>query len=177
MKVLSFLTVVFTLFSNGVTLNSAESFDAVASSVSFEIDNFSVNTVYGSFGKPEGIVQFNPENLGQSKIDLRVSVKSINTDNSKRDEHLQTDEYFNSAAHPYIRFKTDNIQKKGDEYVLNGTLTIKGISKTVRVPALYSAKQLNCAFSIDRYDYDVGDSGGFTIGREVRIRVKLEMSH
>lgn len=166
-SLLSFVGV-FSFSGDGQT-----NFKPQQSSITFEISNFSVNTVYGSFGTPEGTFVFNPNNLAEAKIDVKVAVKTIDTDNSKRNGHLQAEEYFDSTKHPYIRFESTNISKTSKGFLLKGKLTIKGISKTIEVPASFFNNSLSCNFTVDRYDFKVGDSGDFMIGREVEVKVVL----
>ncbi len=153
--------------------DDSKAFKPEQSSITFEISNFSVSTVSGSFGPPEGTVIFDAQNLAEAKIDVKVAVKSIDTEISKRDAHLQAEEYFDSAKHPYIRFESTAISKTNAGFLLKGKLTIKGLSKTIEVPANYANNTLRSNFTIDRYDFKVGDSGGFMIGREVEVEVVL----
>ncbi len=143
------------------------------SSVRFEISNFKVNTVEGRFSDLEGTAVFDPGQPEAAQIALKVPVSSINTGIEKRDTHLQAPEYFDAARYPYISFKSTGVNKTGKGFMLRGNLRIKGITKHIEVPASYEAGGLRCTFAIDRYAYKVGDSGSFTIGREVEIEVFL----
>ena len=57
---------------------------------------------------------------------------SVNTNNSDRDAHLRGTDFFSTEQHPEMTFKSTGIkQSDPSEYVMDGELTINGISKSV----------------------------------------------
>ncbi len=148
----------------------------VKSVINFEIDNFKVNTVEGSFLGITGSVDFDPGNLDEAQFDIQIDIKSIDTDNSTRDKDLQEEEYFHSAKYPSATFVSTSVNRVNDKFWVKGNLTIKGITKEVGIPFTLSYLRggylLSGPLTLDRYDFKVGSSSSLSIGREVKLEVK-----
>ncbi len=162
----------FTLFGNlaiGQKLG-------VKSTVNFEVDNFKINTVEGSFSDITGSVDFDPAELEKARFDIKIGIKSIDTDNSTRDADLQEEEYFHSSKYPYATFVSSSVNRVGDKFWVKGNLTVKGITKAVNLPFTLSYLRggylLSAPLTLDRYDFKVGSSSSISIGREVKLEVK-----
>ena len=67
--------------------------------------------------------------MSASNFEAKVNIASINTSNKTRDNHLNAPDYFYIIKHPEIILKSDNISISENKYLLNGTLTIKDVSK------------------------------------------------
>jgi len=134
------------------------------SKVHFVIKNFGINTG-GDLSGLKGNIHFMPEKLSESKFDVTVSVKTVDTDNEMRDKSLVSDEYFEAAKFPVIKIVSTKIDKTNKTpsgyYYFNGTLTIKGVTKTIAFP--FQAQKVNSGylftgnFQIDRTEFGVGE--------------------
>ena len=60
-----------------------------------------------------GKIRFDPADLGRSRFDFTVEVKSINTDNVKRDEHLLSSDFFDAKKYPGMSFQSSSIEHLG----------------------------------------------------------------
>lgn len=108
----------------------------------------------------KGPIKFDENDISNSKFDLTFPVSSISTGNGMKNKKAQTAEWFDAAKHPDIRYVSSKIEKSGNDYMVTGTLTIKGISKEKKVP-LKVAKSGNDmtftgTFIVNRMDYKVG---------------------
>jgi polyisoprenoid-binding protein YceI len=147
--------------------------------------------VRGQFEDYAGTFLFDPANLAQSKFDIDVKVKSVNTNNRKRDNHLRSDDFLSAGEYPVMTFRSTRIQAlEGRRYSVEGKLTIKDVTKDVVVPFVFYGIKDNpfdkeqavagfeASFTIDRLEYHVG-SGKFyemgVVGKDVTITVSLEM--
>lgn len=111
--------------------------DPVHSGVYFDIRHI-YSTVKGYFNEFEGIIEFDPANLKESRFDFKVKVKSINTNNSKRDGHLQSADFFDADKYPEMTFNsTAIVHTGGNQYSVEGTLRIKDVSKNINIPFNY----------------------------------------
>ena len=115
----------------------------------------------GSFKIMEGQIDFDEKDLANSSFDFQIDVRSISTGNGMMTKKAQTPEWFDSAKHPYAKFKSTKVEKKeGNLYNITGNLTIKGITKTVTVPANYSKSgskiTFKGTFNVNRMDFKVG---------------------
>jgi polyisoprenoid-binding protein YceI len=163
--------------------------DPAHSGIYFEIDHIYAAT-RGYFEEFDGKVIFDPDNLDGSSFDFKVEVNSINTGNSKRDGHLEGNEFFVARKFPLMTFKSTNIKKvKDDQYIVEGTMTVKDVSKIVSVPfTFFGIKQspfdkdsevagFEARLVIDRLEYNVGTGKYYemgVIGKDVDVLISFE---
>ncbi len=163
--------------------------DPAHSGIYFEIDHIYAAT-RGYFEEFDGKVIFDPDNLDGSSFDFKVEVNSINTGNSKRDGHLEGNEFFVARKFPVMTFKSTNIKKvKDDQYIVEGTMTVKDVSKIVSVPfTFFGIKQspfdkdsevagFEARLVIDRLEYNVGTGKYYemgVIGKDVDVLISFE---
>ena len=133
---------------------------AVGSELTFEIGNLFLFSVEGAMPVKEGIYR-NKEEL---KVDVTINAAKLNTGNKKRDEHLNTEDFFYTEKYPNIYYESDRIRKnrlKNEyEYVSIGKLTIRGIKKEEKVffnieKINNNAVIINGKAEINRFDYDL----------------------
>ena len=133
------------------------------SKVHFIIKNFGISTG-GDLSGLKGDINFDPGNLKTSTINVSVDVKTVDTDNGTRDEHLRGADYFDESKYPRIVFKSSKINltnKSGSNwFYFSGTLTMHGITKSISFP-FTALKQGNDylfkgEFELNRVDYGVG---------------------
>ncbi len=167
------------------------SIDKSHSSIDFEVRHFFAK-VPGAFEEYEANVNFSPDNLEESSIDVVIQVPSINTKNERRDGHLQSPDFFNATEYPTIKFSSNDIKSVGDnEFVAYGTLTIKDVSKDFELPFTLLGVQDNpfrentlvagirSEFMLLRNDYKVGTGDWVSdavVGNEVEITLNLELN-
>jgi len=165
--------------------------DKAHSNIEFSVSHF-FTQVEGNFTDYEATVLFSPDNLAESSIDVTIPVASINTGNNRRDGHLQSPDFFNAEKYPNITFVSDNIESVGNnEFVANGTLTIKDISKQIELPfTLLGVKDnpfkegtlvagISASTEINRTDFEVGTgdwASDAVVGDNVKINLNLELN-
>jgi polyisoprenoid-binding protein YceI len=191
-KYFLFSPIIF-LFMFGFTFSNSSSFEettsiiikntneikqTIISSITFKIKNAGIG-VDGSFKGFQGIVDFNPDDLATSKLNVSVESKTIDTDNSIRDNHLREEEYFGVEKHPRISMKSSKIEKVSEgKYKATFNLTLKGKTESVSFPFSYSKTstgyKLNGSFDIDRRDYEVGGSS-WILSDDVTVFINLEV--
>ena len=164
--------------------------DPAHSLIGFSIQHLSINWVDGRFNDFEGTIAWNSENPALSKVSFTAQVESIDTAVEARDKHLRSDDFFAVETHPEMSFSSTKITPgQGKEHVMEGDLTIKGVTKRVSFPfALTGAITgtsgetrigVEAATTLDRTDFgiDYGNvlpNGGLAIGHQVNVRLQLE---
>ena len=164
--------------------------DPAHTSVGFEIKHLVVSTVHGNFADFNGKVEWNEKDITQSNIQFTVKVDSINTSNAKRDGHLRSPDFFDTAKYPTAEFKSSRITSKGkNKYLLEGDLTLHGISKPTRFEMLflgkakdpYGVEKLMFQASTELVRKDFGltynavlESGGLALGEKVKLIVDAQ---
>lgn len=165
--------------------------DQAHSNLNFQVTHF-FTPVNGKFHDYTSEIYFSPDNLEESSINVEVMVESINTDNEKRDGHLQSDDFFNAEKYPKMTFKSDEITSEGNNnFIAHGQLTIKDVTKDVKLPfTLLGVKDhpmrentkvagIKGNLTIDRTTYDVGVgdwAATAVVGDEVNITFALELN-
>lgn len=192
MALIFFVASGFTSINNSnVEKPTAWKIDATHSNVSFEITHF-FTPVEGQFQDYSSEIYFDPNNLEESSISVDIMVSSVDTDNEKRDGHLQSPDFFNAKKYPKISFKSSKITKEGDnKFAAHGTLTIKDTTKDFKLPfTLLGVKEhpmkentklagIKSDFTINRTDYGVGVgdwAATAVVGDEVDVSLALELN-
>lgn len=84
-----------------------------------------------------------PEDYTQSKLTVDIAAKSINTNNSMRDEELLGEDFFRVEEYPEINFEATSISQTDTGYVAHGDLTLMGKAKPLEVPFKHLGKGVN----------------------------------
>jgi polyisoprenoid-binding protein YceI len=106
----------------------------VESSLTFE--GSQMGTAFkGAFKTFTADINFDPKDLGRSKVVALVDLSSIDSQDSERDNNLKGHEFFNVKEHPTARFETTAIRSTGPEtYKAEGNLTIGAVTAPVTLP-------------------------------------------
>ncbi|SPF54872.1 conserved hypothetical protein [Candidatus Sulfopaludibacter sp. SbA4] len=165
--------------------------DPAHTSAHFLVRHMMISNVRGEFTKVTGTVIFNPDNLQASGVEAVIDATSIRTREDQRDAHLKSADFLDVEHYPEIRFKSTRIERDGDEYIVHGDLTIRGVTKEVplKVEDLTpEAKDpwgnlragATAKTKIKRGDFGLGwnmvlEAGGFLVGEEVSITIDAEL--
>ncbi len=186
-KLFVLLLGVFTLCGSALAADEYK-IDPVHSTVAFSVKHMVVNTVHGRFNDFTGTILLDEKDLSKSSVDVSIKTASINTDNAQRDGHLKSPDFLDAAKYPDITFKSSSVEKKGDGFVAHGTLTIRGVSKSVDLPfklngpiSAMGGKLLGAeaSLTINRQDYGVSwsktlDGGSLVVSNDVKIDINVE---
>lgn len=163
--------------------------DPVHSSISFKIRHFFSN-VDGKFKQFEGTINVDSEHPEKSSVNATIQTDSIDTGNEKRDGHLKSPEFFDTAKFPTITFKSKSVKQTGPESGdIVGDLTMHGVTKevTLHVKFLGKGKGMGgnaisgwqvTADPIKRADYGLTWSktveGTAVVGDDVQVTIEVE---
>ena len=104
--------------------------DPAHSELTFKVKHLMISSVKGEF--KNFTAEIDNENFENGSTKVTVETSSIFTNNTDRDNHLKSADFFDVENHPALTFISTDIKKTEDnEYKLKGTLTIKGVSKEV----------------------------------------------
>ena len=109
-------TVIFTLILINNLCANNYIIDSEASSVNFEATHLRQLTVKGVFSSIRGSLIWNPNNLEASQITGDIFVNSLNTNNKRRDKHLNSRDFLDSNTYPTIHFTSTAITPSGNQY-------------------------------------------------------------
>jgi polyisoprenoid-binding protein YceI len=153
------------------------------SSVNFSVTHLMVSTVNGRFTTFEGKVIYDDKDASKSSVSVTIKATSVNTDNTSRDNDLRSAGFFDVEKFPEITFQSKSVEKKGNDYVAHGTLTIKGVAKDVDLPfelkgpadagKMGKVMGAHASLTVNRQDYGVSKAPGM-VGNEVKIELNVE---
>ncbi|MGI9203089.1 MAG: YceI family protein [Woeseiaceae bacterium] len=86
-----------------------------------------------------GELQYDGDDMTNSKIDVSVAADSIRTNVAHFDKELASRKFFNAQKFPHITFTTDRYEPTNDsEGILHGDVTIRGISKPIEFAVTFN---------------------------------------
>ena len=179
------------LFVFSLSIYAAEyDIDPAHSSVSFKIKHLSISTVMGRFDKFSGTVDLDPNNLKAIKTSAAIETASVDTDDTKRDDHLRGPDFFDAAKFPQMTFVSKEAKENGkNKLAIAGDLTLHGVTRPVVLDAEFSGAvkdpwggeraAFTASTTINRKDFGMTfnktlDTGGLMVGDEVRIEIAIE---
>jgi polyisoprenoid-binding protein YceI len=150
-----------------------------------------ISWVKGVFTDVNGTVVINEADLAGSTVKIQIATTSLNTNNKKRDDHLRSPDFFDTATYPVMIFVSRKvIVANGQPVNIVGDLTIRNITKevslevedlsqTVTDPWGNTRRGATASMNINRKDYGltwnkVLEAGGVVVGDEIRISLEVE---
>ena len=155
--------------------------------MNFQIRHF-VSKVRGSFTDFKGTITADPDAWQGAQIDVEITAPSITTNNDRRDADLRSSNFFAVDSFPTITFKSTRIERTGDDAMIYGTLTIRGVMKPVVLTGTFNGIQksaqadrvgFDATTTVNRMDYGVKwnravEGGGVMLGDDVKIEINVE---
>ena len=184
-----FITIAAPVFGSGTDHDGPQSsvekysIDSAHSSINFKIRHF-FSPVPGSFASFTGSIVLDRENMANCYTEAKIEVASVNTNNQKRDQHLNKEDFFNSSIFPAMLFKSTNWQKAGENrFKVTGDLTILHTTKPVVLDVKLLAEGENNRghyltgwegkTTLDRTDFGITYGQGI-VGNEVTVEIFVE---
>lgn len=143
-----------------------------SASISF---NFIEKDVGGSIGGFNSTSKINWEKPESSVISGSVETETIKTGNFLRDWSLKGSKYFNVDEFPKITFKSDKVKIENSSILVDGLLTIKGISKPIQIRFKKDGKNLVGSTTLFSSDYDITVLKKGKESNKVAVKFTLKM--
>ncbi|MBL7816841.1 MAG: YceI family protein [Saprospiraceae bacterium] len=186
------ITALFALLTIATTTFAQDwKVDKGHSKVAFIVQHHGISEVDGNFKKYEANMTATKADLSDATFEMTVETASINTDLDMRDNHLRSEDIFNVEKFPTMTFKSTSLKKKkGNQYVMMGNLTLRGVTKpitldvTMNGPVENPNKQaknfqvgIKAVGKIKRSDFSLGSklTTAF-VSDEIQIRVTGEFN-
>ena len=137
---------------------------------------FKGTKVEGTMKGLQATIVFDEANPGSAKIHASLDVNTLNTGNGMKNKHAKSEEALNAKQFPHITFESVSVTGKNGSYVAQGNLTIKGITKEVKMPFTFVNKGSEAVFTgklnIVSKDYNITKAGA-PASFEVEITVPV----
>jgi polyisoprenoid-binding protein YceI len=162
--------------------------DPVHSEVGFSVRHMMVSKVRGRFTRFSGEI-VTAEDPAQSSVTAEIDLTSINTGQEQRDEHIKSADFFEVETYPTMTYRSIGIKVEDGEYVLEGELTLKGVTRTVPLklelqgfgPDPYGGYRagFTATGELNRSDFNVSfnapmANGGVVVGDKIQLHLEIE---
>lgn len=177
------------LLTAGIASASEYSLDVTHTDVGFSVKHLMITNVKGKFRTFDARIDFDAKSKTFKVFEAVVDTNSVDTANVKRDNHLRSEDFFLTEKYPKMTFVMKSYEADGDEGVMKGDLTIRGVTKAVslNVEEIGTIKDFKgnnrvgftLSGKINRLDYGLKwnkalELGGFAVGDKVKIVVEVE---
>lgn len=161
--------------------------DPVHSSVSFSVRHLVVSKVRGRFANFSGAVVVAED--GTPSVSAEIAVDSIDTGNEQRDAHVKSADFFDAAQYPTAKFVSTAVRADGDDYVVDGDFTLKGVTKPVSLKLEFNGVNpgmghgevagFEASVVLNRKDFGIDidmplETGGAVVGDKVTVTLEIE---
>ncbi|MBK9730436.1 MAG: YceI family protein [Chitinophagaceae bacterium] len=167
--------------------------DPAHSEIAFKVKHLMITNVKGVFKEFDASIYTTGEDFMTSEVDFFMSPASVDTGDEKRDEHLKSADFFDVENHKQITFIGDTYEKVDDDgsYELYGNLTIKGITKQIKLDVEFGGVMKDpwgnhkAGFTINgkinRKDWGLTwnaalEAGGVLVSDEIRISCEVQLT-
>jgi polyisoprenoid-binding protein YceI len=162
--------------------------DPVHSEVGFSVRHMMVSKVRGRFTKFSGQI-VTAEDPTQSSVTAEIDLSSISTGQEQRDDHIRSADFFEVETYPTMTYRSVGIKVEDGDYVLEGDLTLKGVTRSVPLklelqgfgPDAYGGYRagFTATGEINRSDFNVSfnaplANGGVVVGEKVQLQLEIE---
>jgi polyisoprenoid-binding protein YceI len=175
----------------GVQIPAAGTYtlDANHKRVGFVARHLMVSKVRGNFETAEATIVVGEDPL-QSSVSATIQAASVNTNAADRDNHLRGGDFFDAEKYPTLEFRSTALKSwDNGEFVLDGELTIKDVTKPVvlkvefegagKSPYGFDVFGFSATTEIDREDWGLTwnmalESGGVMVSKKIKIEIEGE---
>jgi polyisoprenoid-binding protein YceI len=133
-RILLFLAVIV-IFSSAFTISLLWNVNDQGVIINFEMPNQGTK---GTLSGLKAVLDFDQKDLSSAKISASVDVKTLNTGDAKKDEHLLSADFFNAEKYPTISFVSTSIKAADKGFLAIGNLTMKDSTKVVEIPFTFA---------------------------------------
>jgi polyisoprenoid-binding protein YceI len=162
--------------------------DPVHSEVGFAVRHMMVSKVRGKFKTFSGEL-VTGENPLDSSVTAEIDLASIETGAEQRDDHIRSADFFEVETYPTMTYRSTGVRADGDDYVVDGDLSLKGVTKQVPLtlelngfgPDPYGGTRagFTATAEINRRDFNVNFSapmqnGGMVVADKITIQLEIE---
>ncbi|PQD99485.1 hypothetical protein CYL16_17150 [Mycobacterium sp. EPG1] len=161
--------------------------DPIHSSVNFWVRHLMVSKVRGTFDEFSGAITVAED--GTPSVRAEIAVGSVNTRNEQRDAHLKNADFFDVENHPTATFVSTAVRRDGDNYILDGDFTLKGVTKPISLALEFNGVNpgmghgevagFDASAVLNRKDFGIDfdaplETGGTVVGDKVTITLEIE---
>jgi polyisoprenoid-binding protein YceI len=163
--------------------------DPTHSELQFKVKHLMISTVTGDIKSFSAELKSDGDDFNNANVNFSGDITSIDTGNTDRDNHLKSGDFFDAAQFPAISFTSSSVEKDGDDYTVIGDLTVKDVTKSVKLNAEFGGiatdpwgntkAGFTLSGKIKRSEFGLTwnaalETGGVMVSEEVKILGELQ---
>jgi polyisoprenoid-binding protein YceI len=183
------LLLVVSLFISSTSFAEKFQVDTAHTQIHFSVQHLVVFKVRGNFNDFTGLIEADPKTKTLISAEATIQTASIDTRIEKRDQHLRSADFFDAINYPQMHFKSKSITGSGDNIIMVGDITIKGVTREIILQGSFLGTiagpdgKLRAGFeatgTLNRKDFGlnwnkVTETGGLVVGDEVEVGLEVE---
>jgi len=166
--------------------------DPTHSEIQFKVKHLMITTVTGYFKTFDLVVETESDSdfTTAKKIEFTADIDTIDTNNTQRDAHLKSPDFFDAETHKQLIFVGKKYEADGDDAKLHGDLTLRGVTKPVTVNVEFGGivvdpyGQTKAGFTvtgkISRKEFGltwsaVTEAGQVVVSDEIRLNAEIQL--
>ncbi len=177
---------------SALAVNTDWKIDPAHTAAHFTVKHMMVSNVRGDFAKVSGTAKYDGKDLTNSSVAAVIDASSINTNESNRDQHLKSADFFDVAKYPTMTFKSTKVEQTDNGFKITGDLTLHGVTKQVVLDAEALPPAIKDPYGnlrtgteakakINRKDFGLTfdknlDNGGAMVSDDVDIVIDVELT-
>jgi len=126
-------------------MNTKWNIDPAHSRASFTVRHMMISGVSGEFDKINGMIDFDPQNPTNARVDIQIEAASINTRDKQRDTHLKSPDFLDIEKYPYLSFKSKRVEMLGEN---QGRLVGEMVNITIQLELVRQEATENAAEAV-----------------------------
>lgn len=165
--------------------------DPAHSEIGFKVKHMMFTNVSGKFNTFSATIENENNQFETSLIKFEAEINSIDTNNTDRDNHLKSADFFDAEKFQKLSFVSSEVKKINEnEFQIIGELTVKDVTKTITLATEYSGMMLDpwgntkaglsISGKINRKEFGLTwnaalETGGVLVGEEVKLFVEVQL--
>ncbi|WP_281884645.1 YceI family protein [Agromyces rhizosphaerae] len=164
--------------------------DPMHAELSFSVRHLAISKVRGAF-ETFDVTVVTSEDPAETTVEATIDIASVTTNQKDRDAHLRTGDFFKTDEFPTATFRSTRVAIDGDEFVIDGDLTLRGVTKPITLTGEFGGVATDAygqtkagataTTKINRHDFGVSwnaalETGGVMLGDEVTLTAELQVA-
>jgi polyisoprenoid-binding protein YceI len=164
--------------------------DPIHSELQFKIRHLMITNVTGQFQQFTAEAETEGDDFSSAKINFSAEAGSISTNNEQRDGHLKSADFFDIEKYPTLTFTSNKVEKDGDDFIVEGNLSMHGETKSVTLNVAFGGIQqdpygqtkagFEVTGKINRKDFGltwgaITETGGVMLGDDVKLVANVQL--
>jgi polyisoprenoid-binding protein YceI len=149
-----------------------------------------ISTVRGRMGAVNGEITVDEINPASSSVDVTVDVGGLTTNESNRDTHLRSADFFDVDNHPEATFKSTLIEPLSeDKFRVTGDLTIRGTTQSITLDVEREGEGVDpwgnvkagfaASTTLNRKDFGLNwnvalEAGGVLVSEKIKLEITVQ---